>query len=55
MSEWITIQIKRPEGYEDVCDMLVAVDCMDSAGKEGWEWRLPEPTTTKPNRRGRMY
>ena len=39
-TQWVTIQVKRPEGYEDVCDELVAEDTMQDAAKKGWVWRL---------------
>ncbi len=44
MSErWITVAIKVPEGYEDVCDQLVAEDCMQNVVQHGWEWGFALP------------
>ena len=35
---FVDVRIYRPEGYEDVCDELVAVDAMDKA--QGWGWEV---------------
>jgi len=42
---WITVEIEVPEGYEDVSDELVRIDCMQHVENHGWNWRYipPEP------------
>ena len=40
MSKYITIRVKRPEGYEDVCDELVFEDFLDTPKDPEWEPEL---------------
>lgn len=43
VSDPIYIKVERPvEGYEDVCDELVAEDFLDSKGA-GFEWEVCKP------------
>jgi hypothetical protein len=46
-SPYVLVRIYRPEGYEDVCDELVAEDAL--RGALGFDWELEEESAANKN------